>query len=177
MNKKFGLILAGGMLILAACGEENQTSEGQDDMPEETEAVEEEAGSEEEASEEMPEEEAEEAEPAEEAEEPAEASEESAEAPEGEQAPEAMSGEASELLSQGDTTSFVFNETGEFSIFCEPHPVMKMTVIVEEGAEQSGEVALDIADYEFSEETITVAPGTTITWTNQDLAQHNVAFD
>lgn len=171
MNKKLGLILAGGVLILAACGDDGQqTSDDQNDMAEETEVVEEGAGTEEEASEEMPEEETEEAEEAEESEEPAEA-------PEGEKAPEAMSGEASKLLSQGDTTSFVFNETGEFSIFCAPHPVMKMTVIVEEGAEQSGEVELDIADYEFSEETITVAPGTTITWTNQDLAQHNVAFD
>lgn len=173
MNKKFGLILAGGVLILAACGDDGQqANEDQNEMAEETEAVEQEANTEEEAAEEMPEEETEEP-----AEESAEEAEESAEAPETEQAPEAMSGEASEMLSQGDTTSFVFNETGEFSIFCEPHPVMKMTVIVEEGAEQSGEVALDIADYEFSEETITVAPGTTITWTNQDLAQHNVAFD
>lgn len=169
MNKKLGLILAGGVLILAACGDDGQqASENQNDAAEETEAVDQEASIEEEATEEMPEEEPEE---------PAEEPEESAEAPETEQAPEAMSGEASKLLSQGESTSFVFNETGEFPIFCEPHPVMKMTVVVEEGAEQSGEVELDIADYEFSEETIVVAPGTTITWTNQDLAQHNVAFD
>lgn len=176
MNKKLGLILAGGALILAACGDDGQqTSEDQNAAAEETEVVEQEEKTEEASGEEAAEE-SEEAEGTEETEE-AEEAEESAEVPEEEQAPEAMSGEASELLSQGDTTSFVFNETGEFSIFCEPHPVMKMTVIVEEGAEQSGEVALDIADYEFSEETIVVAPGTTITWTNQDLAQHNVAFD
>lgn len=165
MNKKLGLILAGGVLILAACGEDNQqTSEDPNEMAEETEAVEQEAGTEEEASEEMPEEEVEEAE------EPAEVQEE-------EQAPEAMSGEASALLMKGESTSFVFNQAGEFSIFCAPHPVMKMTVVVEEGAELSGEVQLDIIDYAFSEESIVVAPGTTITWTNQDRAQHNVAFN
>ncbi len=92
-------------------------------------------------------------------------------------APEAASGEASQLLSKGDMTSFAFNEAGEFNVYCEPHPVMKMKVIVEEGASTSGEVALELADYAFSEESITVAPGTVITWTNQDSAQHNVAFE
>lgn len=176
MNKKLGLILAGGALILAACGDDGQqTSEDQNAAAEETEVVEQEEKTEEASGEETAEE-VEEAEGTEETE-VAEETEESTEVPEEEQAPEAMSGVASELLSQGDSTSFVFNQTGEFSVFCEPHPVMKMTVIVEEGAEQSGEVELDIADYEFSEEPIVVAPGTTITWTNQDLAQHNVAFD
>ena len=86
-------------------------------------------------------------------------------------------GYASPLVSKADMTSFVFNEAGEFNVYCEPHPVMKMKVIVEEGAATSGEVALDLADYAFSEESITVAPGTVITWTNQDSAQHNVAFE
>ncbi|WP_341201149.1 plastocyanin/azurin family copper-binding protein [Planomicrobium okeanokoites] len=170
MNKKLGLLLAGGALILSACGNDgNQASEEQNDVAEEMPVAEQEESTEEAANEED----------TDAVEENEEAEEEKAEeeAPAATDAPEAMSGEASELLSEGDSTSFVFNQTGEFSIFCEPHPVMKMTVIVEEGAENSGEVALDIADYEFSEETITVAPGTTITWTNQDLAQHNVAFE
>ncbi|WP_084242825.1 plastocyanin/azurin family copper-binding protein [Planomicrobium okeanokoites] len=175
MNKKLGLLLAGGALILSACGNDgNQASEEQNDIAEEMPVAEQEENTEEAASEEETDavEETEEAE-----EEKAEEEAPAEEAPAATDAPEAMSGEASELLSEGDSTSFVFNQTGEFSIFCEPHPVMKMTVIVEEGAENSGEVALDIADYEYSEETITVAPGTTITWTNQDLAQHNVAFE
>ncbi|MFD1032680.1 plastocyanin/azurin family copper-binding protein [Metaplanococcus flavidus] len=163
MNKKAGLLLAGAALILAACGDDGtQPSEEQNDTVEETEVVEPEENTEEEASEESAEE--------------TEEAEETTEVQDAEQVPEAMNGEASELLSKGEKTSFVFNEIGEFSIFCEPHPVMKMTVVVEEGAELSGEVDLDIADYEFSEETIVVAPGTVITWTNQDLAQHNVAF-
>ncbi|WP_281864033.1 plastocyanin/azurin family copper-binding protein [Planomicrobium okeanokoites] len=170
MNKKLGLLLAVGALILSACGNDgNQASEEQNDVAEETPVAEQEENTEEAANEED----------TDAVEETEEAEEEKAEeeAPAATDVPEAMSGEASELLSEGDSTIFVFNQTGEFSIFCEPHPVMKMTVIVEEGAENSGEVALDIADYEFSEETITVAPGTTITWTNQDLAQHNVAFE
>ena len=164
INKKFGLILAAGILALAACGEEEQPAAN-----EATEVEEQESASAEEAApeaeEELPEEDAEKE----------EAAEDDAEKVAAE-APEAMSGSASALLANGETTSFVFNEVGEFSIFCEPHPVMKMTVVVEEGAEQMDEVAIDIADYEFVEETITVAPGTTIVWTNQDQVQHNVAI-
>lgn len=115
-SKKFGLMLAAGILSLAACG--GQTPE----------------------------------------------------------APEATSGASSDLLSNGEKTSFLFKEEGEYSIFCEPHPVMEMTVIVEEGADQSGRVPIDIANYAFSEKTVTVAPGTTIAWTNKEQLEHNVSI-
>ncbi|TFD99503.1 hypothetical protein E2626_14275 [Jeotgalibacillus salarius] len=83
---------------------------------------------------------------------------------------------ASPLLAQGETTTFTFQDAGVYNIHCDPHPVMKMTVTVEEGAEIEGNIELDIADYEFSED-ISVAPGTVITWTNQDSARHNVAIE
>ncbi len=159
MNKKLGILLIGGMLVLGACGEEAQPA-ANEPVEEEMETSEEEVVKEEVVEEEATEETVEE-----------EATEEPMT-----DAAEAASGEASPLLKKGEMTSFVFNETGEFKVFCEPHPVMKMTVVVEEGATTSGEVALDIADYAFSE-SITVAPGTVITWTNQDSAQHNVAFE
>ncbi|TWT28131.1 plastocyanin/azurin family copper-binding protein [Planomicrobium sp. CPCC 101110] len=153
-SKKFGLIIAAGILSLAACGQEEQPTAdgGSEAAVAEKEKTEKEKTSAE-AAEEKTEEEAVEESP-----------------------PEAESGAASELLSNGDETSYVFNTAGEFSIFCEPHPVMQMTVLVEEGSEQTGKVAVDIADYAFGEKTITVAPGTTVTWTNQDQAQHNVAI-
>ncbi|MDX1806319.1 MAG: plastocyanin/azurin family copper-binding protein [Paenisporosarcina sp.] len=166
MNKKFGVLLIGGMLVLGACGEEEAQPAANEPVEEEMEkseeVVEEEATEEEAVEEETTEEEA--------------VEEETTEEEPMTDAAEAASGEASPLLKKGEMTSFVFNETGEFKVFCEPHPVMKMTVVVEEGATTSGEVALDIADYAFSE-SITVAPGTVITWTNQDSAQHNVAFE
>ena len=161
MNKKLGVLLIGGMLVLGACGEEEAQPASNEPVEEEMdtseEVVEEEATEEEVVEEEATEDEVVEEEPM-------------------TDAAEAASGEASPLLKKGDMTSFVFNEAGEFNVFCEPHPVMKMTVVVEEGATTSGELALDIADYAFSE-SITVAPGTVITWTNQDSAQHNVAFE
>ena len=144
------MILVGGMLLLGGCSEKEQTDEQDtisDDGMEEVEV--EESGT---------------------------SIEEETEEPKS-QSPEAKNGEASPLLKKGESTTFIFSEAGEYSIFCEPHPVMKMKVMVEDGAEQSGEVSLDIQDYAFSEETITVAPGTVITWTNQDSAQHNVAFE
>lgn len=162
MNKKLGILLIGGMLVLGACGEEEAQPAANEPVEEEMETseevVEEEVVEEEATEEEVVEEETTEEEPM-------------------TDAAEAASGEASPMLSKGDMTSFVFNEAGEFNVYCEPHPVMKMKVIVEEGASTSGEVALELADYAFSEESITVAPGTVITWTNQDSAQHNVAFE
>lgn len=161
MNKKFGVLLIGGMLVLGACGEEAQPASNEpveEEMDTSEEVVEEEVVEDEGTEEEVVEEETTEEEPM-------------------TDASEAASGEASPLLKKGDMTSFVFNGVGEFNVFCEPHPVMKMTVVVEEGASTSGEVALELADYAFNEESITVAPGTVITWTNQDSAQHNVAFE
>lgn len=162
INKKISFIFAASILSLAACGQEQPVAEKT------TEPGTEEQGNttEETIAEEPKEETEEETEEADAEEEPAT-----------ESTPEARSGTASKLLSNGETTSFIFNEAGEFPIFCEPHPVMQMTVVVEEGAEAMETVEVDIADYEFGEETITVAPGTTIVWTNQDQVQHNVAFE
>ncbi|TFE00088.1 plastocyanin/azurin family copper-binding protein [Jeotgalibacillus sp. R-1-5s-1] len=88
---------------------------------------------------------------------------------------EVVSGEvASPLLAQGETTAFQFDTVGTYAIHCDPHPVMQMTVTVEEGAELSGTVEAQIADYEFSEDLV-VAPGTVIIWTNEDPVRHNVA--
>lgn len=154
MKLYLGMIVIGGMLVLGACSEEEQpiVNDTMEEVVEE-EVVEEKVVEETETTE------------VETLEEPTT------------DATEATVGEASPLLKKGESTSFVFNETGDFSIYCEPHPVMKMNVVVEEGAELSDAVSLEIVDYEFSEETITVAPGTVITWTNQDSAQHNVAFE
>ena len=155
MKLYLGMIVIGGMLVLGACSEEEQpiVNDTMEEEEMEENVVEEEVVEETENSE-----------------------EETPEEPSTD-ASEATMGEASPLLKKGESTSFVFSEAGEFSIYCEPHPVMKMNVVVEEGAELSGDVSLEIVDYEFSEETITVAPGTVITWTNQDSAQHNVAFE
>ncbi len=160
MKLFLGMIVMGSMLVLGACSEEGQ--------PIEKDTMEETVTEEEVVEEEVVEEEVVEETETQEAETPEESTTD---------APEATKGEASPLLKKGESTSFVFNEAGEFAIYCEPHPVMKMKVVVEEGAELSGDVSLEIADYEFSEEAVTVAPGTVITWTNQDSAQHNVAFE
>lgn len=151
MNAKLSLLLLGGLLLLGACAEEKAMPLENDSMEtvDMTKEQSEEVAKEETVSEEQPMIDAE----------------------------EAASGKASPLLSKGEKTTFIFNEAGEFAVYCEPHPVMKMKVIVEASSSNSGEVSLDIADYAFSEESITVAPGTVITWTNQDSARHNVAFE
>ncbi len=166
MKKRLGIVLIGGMLVLAACGEEDKTQVKENEQEKVTvDAVENEATEKEKEEKTVKEDTTEE-----------ETKEETTEQSATDVA-EATKGEASPLLAKGEMTSFVFNEVGSFAIYCEPHPVMKMDVIVEEGASMSGDVTLDIVDYAFSEEKMTVAPGNVITWTNQDSAQHNVAFE
>lgn len=167
MNTKLGVLLIGGMLVLAACGEEEAQPTGNEPVQEETDSTQEEVTQEEAVTEEDINEES--------APEDDATPEEEITTEETTDAANAASGEASPLLSKGEKTSFEFNDVGEYSIYCEPHPVMKLNVMVEEGASQSGELALNIEDYAFGEDVI-VAPGTVITWTNQDSAQHNVAF-
>ena len=160
INKKFGLLVIAGMLFLSGCSEQEQPkaeNEAEVEEQEERENTDTREEKEEETTVESEENEASEEELSEEL-------------------PEAVSGAASDLLSNGEMTSFVFKESGQYSIFCEPHPVMQMTVLVEDSAEKMDKVTVDIADYEFGEETITIAPGTTIVWTNQDQVQHNVAI-
>lgn len=155
MHSRWVALIIGGMLVLGACGqEEAQPAEEEADV----------ADHEMDKGDHEPDNAEAEDEPESSSVEPAEP-------------PEAASGEASPLLAQGEKTSFTFNEAGEYPIHCEPHPNMKMKVVVEEGASTSGEAAVEIADYAFGEATLTVAPGTVVTWTNQDTARHNVFFE
>ena len=46
-----------------------------------------------------------------------------------------------------------------------------------DGARTTQQVAVSIRDFAFSPTPITVAAGTTVTWTNEDSAAHTVTFD
>lgn len=83
---------------------------------------------------------------------------------------------ASPLLQEGESVTYSFPNEGEYPIHCDPHPTMKMTVIVKPDASTAEHVELDIAGYEYSDKEVVIAPGTSITWTNKDLAEHNVAI-
>ena len=56
------------------------------------------------------------------------------------------------------------------------------TVVVETeddsgGVEVSSEVEMKIEGYAFEERTLTIKAGTTVTWTNEDVASHTVTGD
>lgn len=155
MNRRWSALIVGGVLVLGACGQEDaQPAEEETDVADH-EMDKGDHNADDAAKEDEPE----------------------SSSVDSTDAPVAASGTASPLIAQGETTSFVFNEAGEFPLHCDPHPTMKMTVIVEEGASMSGEAAVEMADLAFSESELTVAPGTVVTWTNQDEVEHNVAFD
>src|SRR5215469_9330919 len=50
-----------------------------------------------------------------------------------------------------------------------------LTVVNDAGAQQAASVEVDIKNFSFAPETLTVAPGTTVTWVNQDDEPHTTA--
>ena len=98
-------------------------------------------------------------------------------------------------LAPGDSFSFTFEDAGTFDYVCSYHPNMQGSVEVEAGAAPSAaspappdgtpapadddggapsEVSVEIKDFAFNPETLSVAPGTTVTWTNNDTTAHTV---
>lgn len=51
------------------------------------------------------------------------------------------------------------------------------TTSTESNQVQSGKVALDIKDFDFSNHKLRVKAGTTVTWTNRDSAHHDINPD
>lgn len=83
---------------------------------------------------------------------------------------------ASGEINLGESWSYNFTEEGELSYHCHPHPNMVGTIIIDadDPAALSGEVDIDLRDFQISPDTITIVPGTTVTWTNYDEAYHTV---
>lgn len=86
-------------------------------------------------------------------------------------------GEGSDYLVQGASYSRTFDAAGEYAYYCHPHPQMTGRVVVADREDAlSGNVSVVMRDIAFSPAEITVAPGTTVTWTNEDVPEHTVTF-
>lgn len=83
-------------------------------------------------------------------------------------------GEGSPLFGENETWTATFAAAGEFPYHCHPHPGMKGTVVVREGAPAQANVT--IADLAFSPARVEVAPGGNVTWTNADDVEHTVTW-
>jgi plastocyanin len=81
----------------------------------------------------------------------------------------------SPLLGNGATYQHTFASAGTYPYHCSIHTFMQGTVIVSAGAPASASVA--IQSFTFSPSTVSVAPGGTVTWTNNDGASHTVTSD
>ena len=77
-------------------------------------------------------------------------------------------------IKQGGTWEHEFGQPGEFDYHCHPHPFMTGRIRVSEGAAATGVVDVRITGYAFEPANLTVAPGTTVRWTNQDPVNHTV---
>lgn len=95
----------------------------------------------------------------------------------------------------GDSVTIAFDSPGTFDFVCQFHSEMRGTVVVEgDGTPEASPVAspvanaasvpaetagaaldMEIVDFAFAQADITVAPGTTVTWTNAGVAPHTVS--
>lgn len=76
-------------------------------------------------------------------------------------------------LSPGDSYSYTFDNTGSVDYLCTFHPSsMQGSVSVEDGA-STDDVTVTIEGLSFgSNADITIGPGTTVTWVNNDDINH-----
>ncbi|MCA9860190.1 MAG: cupredoxin domain-containing protein, partial [Thermomicrobiales bacterium] len=100
------------------------------------------------------------------------------------------------IMNPGDSATITFDTAGTFDFVCQFHPEMRGMVIVDgtgtpaaspaaspvasgtaEPATQTAgaTVEISIIDFAFEQASITVAPGTTIVWTNNGVAPHTVS--
>ena len=78
-------------------------------------------------------------------------------------------------ISSKGTYSYTFSTPGTYQYHCSIHTLMTSKVIVTSTPVAS--VAVSIENMSFVPATITVAAGTTITWTNNDSMPHTVTSD
>lgn len=74
-------------------------------------------------------------------------------------------------ISPGAEFSFTFDSEAMVDYFCTIHPEMEGSVTVENGA-SSDPVTVIIDNLEFNPSDITIAPGTEVTWSNEDDVTH-----
>lgn len=81
---------------------------------------------------------------------------------------------SSPLLAQGESWETVLTEPGFYYYECFPHADMTALLEVVPGTDPDGHRILEVRDYGFHPEVLTVAQGTTLRWTNVDGVAHSV---
>lgn len=75
-------------------------------------------------------------------------------------------------ISPGGSYSFTFNSEAAIDYICTFHSDMEGDITIEEGADLSGEVTITIENFTFNPASVTIAPGTEVTWVNNDEVAH-----
>jgi len=95
-------------------------------------------------------------------------------------------------LNPGDTATVRFDTAGSFRFVCRFHSHMQGEIVVQDPAggtpsatpdaatpaaspAAGARVEVSIADFQFDQASLTVAPGTTVVWTNTGAAPHTVS--
>ena len=78
-------------------------------------------------------------------------------------------------ISSGGTYAHTFNAAGAYPYHCLIHPNMQASVTVSVGSPPSASVSM--VGLAFNPSSVTVAPGGTVLWTNNDAVTHTVTSD
>lgn len=90
--------------------------------------------------------------------------------------PAALGLEDSGAIGASGSFVFEFPSEGTFDYFCRPHPWMKGTVVVHEGAPKANATEnVTIEDFLYRPSQLEVRPGTRVVWTNRDETIHTVS--
>jgi plastocyanin len=86
----------------------------------------------------------------------------------------------------GNNATITLNKPGTFPFHCEVHPAAMKGTITVQGAEKQGAGAasdaprtagVEVEDFSFTPSEASIAPGGTVTWTNNGNATHTATFD
>lgn len=78
-------------------------------------------------------------------------------------------------IAVGESFSYTFDEEGTVEYYCTFHaPDMQGEVTVSAGADISGTYTISMDNMTYSPTSVTVAPGTTVEWVNEDVEAHTV---
>lgn len=77
-------------------------------------------------------------------------------------------------LPTGASWTHFFGEVGVFYYHCHPHPFMQGIIEVKEGPYTRGSTSVAIQGHKFVPDRLTIAPGTNVTWKNEDPVVHTV---
>lgn len=80
-------------------------------------------------------------------------------------------------MARGNRSDLLFDRTGVYFMHCHPHPWMKLRVAVDPAASAPSNSTITIENFSYGMDNLSVPPGTTLTFVNQDPIPHTATLE